>query len=80
MQTIRVVQKAAADGTLSLLIPLGKPEMEYDVLVVVTPRHDESTSQEHGWPEGYFALAGSIVDETFCRQPQGEFPKAVGID
>lgn len=80
MQTIRVVQKAAADGTLSLQLPLGTPEMEYDVLVFVTPRHDESTSQELGWPEGYFALAGSIADETFCRPPQGEFPKSVEID
>ena len=37
MQTIRVLEKTGKDGTLSLRIPLDKPEAEYEVLVVVQP-------------------------------------------
>ncbi len=80
MQTIRVVQKTAADGTLSLHIPLDNPEMEYEVVVIITPRHEEVVPQGRDWPHGYFELAGSIDDDTFCRHPQGELPRAVGLD
>ena len=38
MQTIRVVEKTDKDGTLLLRIPLGKPETEYDVLLVLQPK------------------------------------------
>lgn len=67
MQTIRVMEKTGKDGTLSLRIPLGKPDAEYEVLVVVQPRTTATTPEERGWPPGYFDLAGSIDDETFER-------------
>ena len=51
-------------------IPLGKPETEYEVLVVVQPRATAATPDERGWPPGYFDLAGSIDDENFVRPPQ----------
>ncbi len=65
MQTIRFVQKTAADGTLSLEIPLGQPEMECEVLVVVTPRNGTHPSHDRAWPEGYFDLEGSVPDDSF---------------
>jgi hypothetical protein len=80
MQTIRVLEKTGKDGTLSLRIPLGKPEVEYEVLVVVQPSSVATTPEERGWPPGYFDLAGSIDDETFVRPPQGELPKPVEWD
>ena len=73
MQTIQVMEKTGKDGTLSLRIPLGKPETEYEVLVVVQPR-GVAAPEERGWPPGYFDLAGSIDDETFVQPPQGEMP------
>ena len=84
MQTIRTVKKTAADGSLSLSIPLGKPDAEYDVLVVVQPNQTATSTQtpeERGWPPGYFEqTSGSIDDETFFRHPQGELPKPVEFD
>ena len=80
MQTILVREKTGKDGTLSLRIPLGKPEAEYEVLVVVQPNEAGTTPEERGWPPGYFDLAGSIDDETFVRPPQGELPKPVELD
>ena len=75
MQTIRVLETTGKDGALHLHIPIGKPEMECEVVVVVQPR-----TENRGWPPGYFDLAGSITDETFKRHPQGELPKPVNLE
>jgi hypothetical protein len=80
MQTIRVLEKTGKDGTLSLRIPLGKPEAEYEIVVVLQPKAVARTPEERGWPPGYFDLAGSITDETFVRPPQGELPKPVELE
>ena len=37
MHTVRVVTKTEAGGSLSLRIPLGRPEADYEVLVIVQP-------------------------------------------
>lgn len=78
MQTIHVSRKTTADGVLSLQIPLGRPDAEFEVLVVITPK--DGSSVNRGWPPGYFDLAGSIDDETFVRPPQGELPAPVEFD
>jgi hypothetical protein len=84
MQTIRILEKTDKDGMLQLRIPLGKPEVEYEVVLVLHPKeaHPEpATGEELGWPPGYFeATFGSIDDETFVRPPQGELPKPVELD
>ena len=46
MQTIRVLEKTGKDGTLCLRIPLGKPEAEYEVLVVLQPKTAASTPED----------------------------------
>jgi hypothetical protein len=46
MQTIHVLEKTGKDGMLSLRIPLGKPEAEYEVLVVVQPRNGATNPEE----------------------------------
>jgi hypothetical protein len=78
MQTIRVLEKTGKDGTLSLRIPLGQPDMEYEVVVVL--QSSAVSQDDRGWPPGYFRLAGSIDDETFMRPPQGELPKPVEFE
>jgi hypothetical protein len=84
MQTIRVLEKTDKDGTLRLNIPLGKPEAEYEVVLVIQPKSPPlkaATPEELGWPPGYFeSTFGSIEDETFVRPPQGELPKPVDLE
>ena len=75
METIRVLEKTGKDGALHLCIPLGKPEVECEVVVKV-----QLKDEDRGWPPGYFDLAGSITDETFVRHPQGELPKPVDLE
>jgi hypothetical protein len=73
MQTIRVREKTAKDGTLHLDIPLGMPESEFEVVVVVQPTEasiNPGGSEGSGWPPGYFeSTYGSITDESFARPP-----------
>ena len=80
MQTIRAMEKTGKDGTLSLRIPLGKPDTEYEVLVVVQPKVTATTPDERGWPPGYFDLAGSIDHETIVCPPRGELPRPVELE
>jgi hypothetical protein len=83
MQTIRVLEKTGKDGTLLLRLPLGKPETEFEIVVVVQPKTVScaaTTPEERGWPPGYFDLAGSITDETFARPPQGKLPPPVDLE
>lgn len=83
MKTIRLSQKTGKDGSLSLVVPLDRPEQEFEIVVVVQPKEVPASAQppeERGWPPGYFDLAGSIDDETFFRHPQGELPDPVDLD
>jgi hypothetical protein len=82
MKTIRVLEKTGKDGSLLLRIPLGQPETEFEVVVVVQPKEVGTmaiTPEQPGWPSGYFDLAGSITEATFVRHPQGDLPKPIDI-
>ena len=37
MQTIQIRERTDQSGSLSLTIPLGRPETDYDVVVIVQP-------------------------------------------
>jgi hypothetical protein len=82
MQTVRVTERTGKDGVLLVRIPLGRPEADFDVVVVVQPKNSVDpvdASERPGWPLGYFDLAGSITDETFVRPPQGTLPPPADI-
>jgi hypothetical protein len=38
MQTIQISERTGTDGTLNLRVPLGRPDTEFDVVVVVQPK------------------------------------------
>lgn len=83
MQTLHVTQRTGKDGILNVRIPLGTPEADYDVVLVVQSTEVPAvlaTPEERGWPPGYFDLAGSIEDETFVRPSQGELPKPAELE
>jgi hypothetical protein len=60
---------------LHLEVPVGTPNTEFEVEVVVRPRAGGRLL-----PPGYFDLIGSIDDETFVRPPQGELPPPVEME
>src|SRR5688500_4124420 len=66
MQTIQLSERTGADGTLTLRVPVGRPDTEVAVVVVVQPKGPAVG----GWPPGYFDLFGSVTDDTFVVHPQ----------
>ena len=84
MQTVCVSERTGSDGILNLRIPIGKPDAEYEVVLVLQPKsisQPSAAATDNGWPAGYFEETfGSITDETFVRPSQGELPNAVEIE
>jgi hypothetical protein len=83
VQTLRLTERTGKDGVLHVRIPLGTPEADFEVVLVVQLKETESsvTPEQLGWPPGYFETTfGSITDETFVRPPQGEMPGPVELD
>jgi hypothetical protein len=76
MHTIQATERTGSDGTLTLRLPLGQPDTEFEVIIVVQPK----AVAGQGWPPGYFDLAGCIDDNTFVRHPQGELPPPVEVE
>ena len=81
MPTVRFLERTGKDGVLHLNIPLGEPEVEYEAIVVLQSRSASCADASNGWPADYFARTfGSIADETFARQPQGELGRPVDLE
>jgi hypothetical protein len=68
--------KSGPDGKLHLEVPVGCPDTEYEVEVVVHP----SSASSQSLPPGHFDLIGSIDDETFVLHPQPDLPPPVNIE
>jgi hypothetical protein len=76
MASIVLHSTSGPDGKLRLEVPVGSPNTEFEVEVVVRPK----SPQGQGWPPGYFDLFGSIDDETFTVHPQPPLPPPVEIE
>lgn len=68
MQTITLQAHAGADGVLTLEVPVGIADIDFDVVVVCTPRVGNSVA-----PKKLAQLIGTIDDPTFVRHPQGAY-------
>lgn len=76
MSTIVLQTKSGPDSKLHLEVPVGQPNTEFEVEVVVRPK----PPRDQGWPPGYFDLFGSIDDDTFVRPPQPPLPPPVELE
>ncbi len=75
MGSIVIHSRSGPDGKLHLEVPVGRPDTEFEVELVVRPKGAART-----FPPGYFDLLGSVDDETLVRPPQGELPPPVEIE
>lgn len=69
MTSLVIQSKTGPDGKLHLEVPVGQPDTECEVEVVVRPK----TAGRLLSP-GYFDLIGSVDDETFAVHPQPPMP------
>lgn len=68
MKTLHLRQKAQPDGQLRLDIPIGKPNAECDILVVVEP----SAAPAEWLPDFWEQLSRGWQGEPLTRPSQGE--------
>ena len=77
MQSVTVKSHIGPDGVLNLQIPLGLPETDVEVVVVVQPLAPDATregSTSLGWPPNYFEETfGSFRDHPLVRGDQGAY-------
>ena len=82
-KTLRLSGMAGADKVLHLDVPVDAPNTEYEVLVVVEPRRSgqQSGPTHLAWPLDFIErTAGSIDDDTFLRQPQGQYEERLDLE
>lgn len=74
MYTYKLRAHSDADGTVTLHVPIGTPDHEVEVVVVVASLPDQiDPTDERGWPIGYFEETyGSMADDPMERGNQGE--------
>jgi hypothetical protein len=69
MQTVTLTARVDADGVLRLEVPVGLPDTDIEVVVVVQPR-----APHPGWPPGFLDLVfGGWQGPPLERAPQGEY-------
>lgn len=81
MITFPAKARTDADGTLSLAIPTGLPDAEFDVVVVLEAAGRDTAVTSDEWPEGYFARHfGSLRDAGLERPPRGQLQERLRLD
>jgi hypothetical protein len=69
MRNIMLNSISGRDGKLRLEVPVGQPDTEFEVELMVRPKTTTRT-----YPPGYFDLIGSVDDDTLIVHPQPPLP------
>ena len=73
MRTLHVQSQSGSDGVIHLDIPAEAPNANYDIVVVLQPRPDVSTTTaDRDWPPGFFEATADAWQGEFVRD-QGQF-------
>ncbi len=75
MPTIRFNGRAGGDGVLHLDVPVGAPDAECEVIVLVPSQaanRDRAAPEAVGWPSGYFDKTAGAWQGDFVRE-QGQY-------
>jgi hypothetical protein len=75
MTRIVLQSTTGSDGVLHIDVPMGRPNMCYEVELVVHPN-----APARMLPSGYFDLIGSVDDDTFVVHPQPPLPPPVNLE
>jgi hypothetical protein len=75
MSTIVLQSKSGPDSKLHLEVPVGEPNTEFEVEVVVRAK-----PAVRSFPPGYFDLIGSVDDDTLIVHPQPPMPPPLEIE
>lgn len=77
MKSLQTHSRTTAQGVLNLALPIGLPNAEVDVILIVSESHTNGTARttdRNAWNTFVDETAGAWEGE-FVRPPQGEFEK-----
>jgi hypothetical protein len=77
MNSMKLRSRVGADGVLNLKVPVGVTNAEVEVVVVfqlVERAQTPQTSEELGWPPGFFERTAGSIPDLF------EFDRYDGLD
>src|SRR5262245_33247050 len=77
MNSLKLRSRVGADGVLNLKVPVGVTDAEVEVVVVfqlVERGQSPKTSEELGWPPGFFERTAGSIPDFF------EFDRYEGLD
>ena len=73
MTPVELKSRVDANGILNLSVPFSKSDANREVRVIVEPLDEPPAAlSADQWRQFVQEMAGSIVDPTFERHPQGE--------
>ena len=75
MRTVHVQSQTGSDGILHLEIPVGLPNADFEVVLVIQSRGTAprtEAGEAHGWPPGFFEETAGAWQGEFVRD-QGQF-------
>ena len=77
MQSLTLHSRTGKDGILKLEMPIGIPNTDFEVVLVVNPLkkgHKPKTASPKGnWPEGFFEKTFGSIPDFPLRESQGEY-------
>ncbi|NCT22398.1 hypothetical protein GW781_14750 [bacterium] len=78
MQSLTLYSRIGKDGILKLQTPIGMPNTDVEVILVVSPLKKSSKAKiakKHpGWPPEFFSeIVGGWQGEPLVREPQGDY-------
>jgi len=77
MQSLTLRSRTGKDGILKLEMPIGMPNTDFEVILVVNPlkkgHKAKATSHKGDWPEGFFEKTFGSMPNFPMREPQGEY-------
>ena len=84
MHTLRVTERTGKDGVLHINLPVGMPDADFEVVLVVQPKLGEPAvalgTSTAGHRDTLKTLLGPSRMRRLCRPPQGELPEPVELD
>lgn len=77
MQSITLNSRVGQDGVLKLSVPVGLPDVEMEVMIIIQPVTQPRPSELPGglgWSPTFFEHTfGCLRDEPLVREPRGEY-------
>lgn len=77
MQSLTLHSRVGKDGILKLEAPIGLPDTDVEVILVVNPlkksRKTKAMSEKQGWPPGFLEEFAGCMPDLPERAPQGEY-------